>query len=56
MATPEQIDLVESEVARLLEVALKQGVNSWELLGVLLRACEILYLRAGAEYQIKGGQ
>lgn len=56
MATPDEIDLAESEVARLIEVALKQGLNSWELLDIFLRACVSLHLRASCDYRVKGGK
>jgi hypothetical protein len=52
MPTPDNIDLVESEVARLVDVAHKQGLNSWELLDIFLRACVTLHLQASAEYRI----
>ncbi len=55
MATPDEIDLAESEVARLVEVAKRQGLNSWELLDIFLRACVTLHLQASADYRIKGG-
>ncbi len=55
MATPDEIDLAESEVARLIEVAKKQGLNSWELLDIFLRACVNLHIQASCEYRIKGG-
>ncbi len=49
------IELAESEVARLVEVALRQGVPAQELLGIFLRHCCDLYLRAGVESRMKGG-
>ncbi len=55
MATPDEIDLAESEVARLIEVCKKQGLNSWELLNIFQRACVTLHLQASAEYRVKGG-
>ncbi len=56
MASPEQIDLAESDVARLIEVAHRNGLTYWELEDIFLRATEILHCQAAAEYRIKGGQ
>ena len=46
MATPDIIDLAESEVARLVEVCKRQGLNSWELLDIFLKACVTLHIQA----------
>ncbi len=56
MATPEQIDLAESQVATLIDVCHKQGLNYWEILNIFIRALCDLHLKASAEYRIKGGQ
>ena len=53
MANPEQIELAESEVARLIEVAHRQGLNYWQILDIFLRATCDLHLRASTEYQVK---
>lgn len=53
MATPDEIDLAESEICRLIEVAKQQGLNSWEILGIFLKACDSLYLAAECEYRVK---
>ena len=55
MATPDVIDLAKSEVARLIEVTKKQGLNSWELLDIFLWACVNLHIEATCEYRVKGG-
>lgn len=56
MATPEQIELAESEVIRLIDVAKRQGLNSWDLEDIFLRATEVLHCQASVEYKVKGGQ
>ncbi len=48
----DKIELAESEVARLIEVARKQGLNSWELLDIFLRACVDLHIQASCEYRL----
>ncbi len=53
MATPEQIDLTESDVARLIEVAHKAGLSYWEILDVFLKAVCDLHFKASVEYQVK---
>ena len=55
MATPDNIDLAEAEVARLVDVAHKQGLNYWEIQGIFIKACANLYIQASCEYHIKGG-
>ncbi len=55
MATPEQIELAESEVATLIEVAHRQGLNYWEILDIFLRAVVDLHVKASAEYQLRQG-
>lgn len=56
MATPNEIELAESEVARLIEVMHRQGLNYFEILGIFETASLNLYLQAGIEYRIKGGE
>ncbi len=56
MDNPNVIELAESEVARLIAVMHRQGLNYWQILDIFLRAACDLHLKASAEYQIKGGQ
>ncbi len=56
MATPEQFDLTEEQFDRLILVSIESGLNSWELLDILLRKCVDLHLRASCEYRVKGGR
>ncbi len=55
MATPEQNDLAESELERLIEVGKKQGLNSFDWEGILLRRLDILHNQAEIEYHLRGG-
>jgi len=55
MSTPEQIDLAEAEVARLIEVIHRSGLNYWEILDIFLKATCDLHLKSSAEYQAKEG-
>ena len=54
MATPDELDLAESEVTRLIDVAHKQ-LNYWEILDIFLKACVTLHIQASAEYRMEGG-
>ena len=49
----DNIELAESEVARLIEVCRNQGLSSWQLLRIFLIACQDLYVRAEIEYRLK---
>ena len=55
MANPEQIELAETDIARVIEVARRQGLNSWELEDILLRFCVQLHIEATVEFRVKGG-
>lgn len=52
-ATPEQLSMAETQVARLIEVAHRQGLNYWQILDIFLRAVCDLHLKASAEYWVK---
>ncbi len=47
------IELAEQEFARLIEVCRKQGLNSWQILGIVLIICQDLYIKAEIEYKAK---
>ena len=48
----DNIELAESEVARLIEVCHKQ-LNYWQILRILLIASQDLYIKAEIEYKSK---
>ena len=50
MQDPKKIEMAELDVARLMEVSRRNGLSSWELLRILLLACQTLYIRADVEY------
>jgi hypothetical protein len=52
MATPEQIDLLETDVARLIQVAHK-SLNYWDIMDVFLKAVCDLHFKASVEYQVR---
>lgn len=52
----EIIELAESEVERLIEVAHCQGLTYWQILDIFLRTACDLHIQASAEYFAKGGQ
>ena len=54
-AEAELLRLAELEVAKLIEVAHKQGLNYWQLMDIFLRASYDLHLKASVEYYMKGG-
>ncbi len=53
MASPDEIDLAESQVATLIDVCHRSGLNYWEIMDIFLKATCDLHLKASAEYQIK---
>ncbi len=55
MGNSDLIENAEIELTRLINVMHKEGLNYWEILGLLLRVNESVYLQSGAEYQVKGG-
>lgn len=49
------IELAEIEVARLVDVFHKQGLNYWEILRIFLSTCLTLQMLADTEYWMKLG-
>ena len=52
----EAIELTQSEVARLIEIAHREGLTDWQLLDIFLKACVALHMQGTNEYGLKGGQ
>ncbi len=52
IAIVDQLELAESEVVRLIDVAHRQGLNYWQILDIFLRACVNLHLQASTEYML----
>lgn len=50
------IVLAETEVDKLIMVCHRQGLNYWQILKIFLDRCQILQMRADAEYYLKRGE